>query len=138
MVGMVTVYDADPEKLIPAASNELAKLIAMPEWAAFVKTGASRERAPEQEDWWYRRSASVLRKIYTDGPVGLQKLRSFYGGKRRRGHKPAHFHKSGGKIIRTILQQLETQGFVEKDGKNGRKITPKGQQFLDGLAKQSV
>lgn len=134
---MVSARDSEPQKLIEKAAAALKDEISMPEWALFVKTGANKQRAPEQGDWWFVRSASVLRQIYMDGPVGVEKLRSFYGGRKRRGHKPPHFRKAGGKIIRTILLELEQLGYVQKQGKSGRAITPKGQKFLDGVAKQS-
>lgn len=131
---MVSAHDSDAQKLVTKMSSQLKESVTMPEWARFVKTGVSRERQPEQPDWYYMRSASVLRKIYMDGPVGVSKLRSYYGGLHRRGHKPAHFAKGGGKIIRTILQQLETAGYVKKE-KKGRSVTPQGQKFVDGAAK---
>ncbi|MCD6557656.1 MAG: 30S ribosomal protein S19e [Candidatus Aenigmarchaeota archaeon] len=135
---MVTVVDVDPQKLIEKAAEELKKKIQMPEWALYVKTGSHKERPPENEDWWYLRAASLLRKVYLDGPVGISKLRTFYGGRKNLGHQPSHFRKAGGKIIRTILQDLENIGFVsiQKKGKKGRIITPKGQKFLDNLAKK--
>ncbi len=133
---MVSARNADQSKLVARMSTQLKDSIAMPEWARFVKTGVSRERPPEQPDWFYLRSASILRKIYTDGPVGVQKLRSYYGGLHRRGHKPAHFARGSGKIIRTILQQLETAGYVKKE-KKGRSVTPQGQKFVDVAAKQA-
>ncbi len=135
---MVSARNADQQKLVTAMSGGLRDSIQVPEWAKFVKTGISRERQPEQPDWFYLRSASILRKIYTDGPVGTEKLRSYYGGLHRRGHKPARFAKGGGKLIRTILQQLEAAGYVARAEKNrGRVITPKGQKFVDNAAKQA-
>ncbi|KHO48348.1 MAG: small subunit ribosomal protein S19e [archaeon GW2011_AR5] len=131
---MVSAREADQQKLVTKMSVQIKDHVQMPEWAKFVKTGMSRERQPEQADWYYLRSASVLRKIYNDGPVGVEKLRSYYGGLHRRGHKPARFAKGGGKLLRTILQQLETAGYVTKE-KKGRLITPKGQKFVDGAAK---
>ncbi len=132
---MVSARDVDQQKLIEKMSAQLKGPLSMPDWAKFVKTGVSRERQPEQQDWYYLRSASVLRKIYNDGPVGVEKLRSYYGGLHRRGHKPARFAKGGGKIIRTILQQLESVGYVKKE-KKGRSVTSQGQKFVDGTAKQ--
>jgi len=131
---MVSAREADQQKLVTKMSVQLKDQVQMPEWAKFVKTGMSRERQPEQADWYYLRSASVLRKIYNDGPVGVEKLRSYYGGLHRRGHKPARFAKGGGKLLRTILQQLETAGYVTKE-KKGRLITAKGQKFVDNSAK---
>jgi small subunit ribosomal protein S19e len=65
--------------------------------------------------------------------VGISRLRTYYGGKKRRGYKPAHFRRASGNILRKILQQLEKSGLVEK-AKRGRKITSKGQKFLDKVA----
>src|SRR3990167_10158697 len=135
---MVSAREADQQKLVTKMSVQIKDHVQMPEWAKFVKTGMSRERQPEQPDWFYLRSAIILRKIYNDGPVGTEKLRSYYGGLHRRGHKPARFAKGGGKLIRTILQQLETAGYVAKAEKNrGRIVTPKGQKFVDNAAKQA-
>ena len=131
---MVLARDADATILIKNLANQLKKETKMPEWAKFVKTGAHVERMPDNPDWWYVRMASLLRRIYIDGPVGISKLRTYYGGKRNRGHKPSHFKKSGGKIIRACLQELEKLGYAKKE-KKGRIITPKGQKFLDSVAK---
>ncbi len=134
---MVTVYDVLAENLIPEAADTLendVEAIDAPDWSNFVKTGVSRERSPQQENWWYIRAASVLRKVYMNGPVGVEKLRSAYGSKQRRGSKTEHFNKASGKIIRTGLQQLEEAGFVEIEEGEGRKITGDGKSFLDNLA----
>ena len=127
--------DVDPHKLLQVLIEELRKdeNIKQPDWSRYVKTGASAERPPIQQDFWYLRSAAVLRRIYLDGPVGTQRLRSYFGGKRRRGHKPAHHRKAGGKIVRTVLQQLEKAGYIQKveKPKKGRAIAPKGQRLID-------
>jgi small subunit ribosomal protein S19e len=132
---MTSIRDADASELVKKVSEEIRSKIEMPEWARYVKTGISRERPPESEDWWYARSASVLRRIYLDGPVGVQRLRSYYGGLHRRGHKPAHFARGSGKIARTILQDLEKAGLIKKE-KKGRLITPEGTRFLNSIAKK--
>jgi len=130
-----------PQKLIGRLSEELKKNenIKPPEWSKFVKTGVSSERPPLQEDWWFLRSAAVLRKVYLNGPIGTQRLRTAFGGRRRRGHKPPHHSKAGGKIIRLILQQLENAGYIKKieKPKKGRIITPKGQKLLSKMASES-
>jgi len=134
---MVTVKDVPADKLIAKLKEELkqVKEIQPPEWIYFVKSGVHRERPSQQEDFWYIRSASVLRRIYLDGPVGTERLRSYFGGRKGRGHKPARFRKSSGSIIRKILQQLETAGLTEKNqNKQGRKVSDKGRKFLDKIA----
>lgn len=135
---MATVYDINPNKLIEKAAIALKSQIKAPEWSKFVKTGRAKERLPMENDWWYKRAASVLRKIYILGPVGTNKLRFKYGSKKNRGCKPEKFYPASGKIIRTMLQQLEKLEYVSKEEKNvhkGRKITPKGKSFLDKLSK---
>lgn len=136
---MVTVYDAEPTELIERAAAELKNIdsIKPPEWARFAKTGTHKERSPARDDWWYVRAAAVLRTIYNMGPIGVSKLRTKYGGKKRRGHKMPRFYKGSGSIIRKILQQLESAGFVkhiEKGVHKGRAITPSGRSFLDRIA----
>ncbi len=135
---MVTVYDVKPEDLVEAVSKELEEReeVDQPEWSSFVKTSSAKERPPEQEDWWYKRTASLLRKIYTEGPIGVNRLRREYGDRKDRGHKPDHSRSAGGKIIRTALHQLEDLGFVEKEDGEGRKITDEGRSFLDNVAKR--
>lgn len=132
---MISVKEAPAEKLVNKLKEELKtfKEISPPEWMGFVKSGTHRERPPLQEDFWYIRAASILRRIYIDGPVGVERLRSYYGGRKRRGHKPAHFKKASGNIIRKILQQLEKAELIKKVAK-GRKISSKGQKLLDKIA----
>ena len=132
---MVSAIDVPADKLINVAQEELKTEIIMPEWAKFVKTGAGRQRTPDQQNWWQIRAASILRKVYVDGPVGVNRLRTWYGGRKDRGVKPCKTYKAGGKIIRTILTQLEKIGYV-KTSKKGRELTPKGQSYLDQMAKK--
>jgi len=132
---MTTVYDIPAEMLIPQVARELKELPAIrpPEWAAFAKTGIHKEMPPEDPDWWYVRAASILRRIYIDGPVGVERLRTAYGGNRDRGSNPNQFRKGSGSILRKALQQLEAEGFVEKV-KGGRQVSAKGRSFIDGVA----
>ena len=138
---MVSVFDSNPSEVIAKAAKKLQEdsTIVMPEWAKVVKTGPGQERLPDSLDWWYFRLASVLRKVYVQGPIGVSKLRNFYGKKKNRGTKPEKFYKASGKIIRTALQQLETAGYVvqaEKGVHKGRIVTPKGRSFLDTVCKK--
>ncbi len=131
----MSIIDVSKTKLIEKTAEELknVKEISPPEWAKFVKTGRHRERPPMREDWWHVRAAAILAKMAHFGPVGVSKLRAKYGGMKRRGHKPGHFYKSSGNIIRKILQQLEKAGLakkVDKGVRKGRTITPKGLSLL--------
>lgn len=128
------------DEFVKKCSEELKKLkeIQMPEWARYAKTGVHKKYPPHQEDWWYIRAASLLRRIGIDGPVGISRLRTFYGGRKERGHKPEKFRKAGGNAIRKILQQLERAGLVEqaKQGKKGRVLTEKGRRFVAKIVEE--
>ncbi|MCK4635041.1 MAG: 30S ribosomal protein S19e [Candidatus Aenigmarchaeota archaeon] len=132
---MVTARDVDSQELLESLKEEMKKIkdIQPPEWSRYVKTGVSRERPPDQEDWWFIRTAAILRKIYMYGPIGTERLTRMFGGKKNRGHKPERFYPGGGSIIRKILQQLESAELVKKK-KKGRMISPKGQKLLDNTA----
>src|SRR3989338_1506986 len=136
---MTSMYDVDPQELIERAAQELKKVpeVKPPTWAAFVKTGAHKERPPTNSDWWYMRTASVLRTVYRMGPIGVSKLRVKYGGKKNRGVKKEHHYDGSGSILRKCLQQLDKAGLVKYEDKGvhkGRIITPKGKSFLDKIA----
>ena len=133
---MVTVYDVKAEPLIMEVAEELEDEFEVPDWSNLVKTGVDRERPPEQDNWYHIRSAAVLRKVYTDGPLGVSKLRTIYGQRKKNGHGPEHSGKASGKVIRTALQNLEEAGLVETEEGEGRKITEKGQSFLDEKSEQ--
>ena len=139
---MPTPYDVPPDKLIERLARYLKReveAVRPPEWAIFVKTGSHVQRPPQDPDWWYVRCASLLRKLYIHGPIGVERLRSMYGGRKDRGHRPEHHRKAGGSIIRKALQQLEAAGLVQKvtDAKGhviGRALTPEGRSLLDRIA----
>jgi small subunit ribosomal protein S19e len=132
---MTTVYDVPADRFIRGLAEELKKRpeITPPDWAAFAKTGTHKEMPPEDPDWWFVRVASIMRRVYIDGPVGVQRMRTFYGGGKNRGSRPDRFRKGSGSILRKSLQQLESAGLVQHD-KTGRKISPAGASFMDGVA----
>jgi len=131
------IFSKDPHALNVALVAELKKIneIKAPEWSLFVRSGVSKQRVPESPDFWYIRTASILRQLYLNGVVGVERLRTRYGGRKNRGVKPAKFKKSSGKMIRLMLQQAEKAGLVEKvkDKQFGRRLTKKGRDFLDAI-----
>jgi small subunit ribosomal protein S19e len=136
---MTTAYDVPTDVLIGKLSGYIKgniKEVTPPEWATYVKTGSHVERVPQVPDWWYVRTASLLRKLYMEGPIGVQRLRKEYGGRKRKGDAPAHHKKAGGSIIRTSLQQLEKAGLVDKVEKSGRVVSKKGRSLLDAMSTQ--
>lgn len=136
---MTDIRTVNPEKynqLLAKALKESGDF-SKPDWIDLVKTSTNRQRPTTDEDFWYKRAASILRQLYINGVVGVERLRTRYGGRKNRGAQPSEFRKGGGKIIRVILQQAESAGLVEKSQgkKPGRKLTEKGKQFMEGLAK---
>ena len=136
---MSTIYEVPTNELIEKVEDQLKNYeqIKAPEWAAYVKTGHFRQRQPTRADWWYVRSAAILRSVAKLGPVGVSKLRTKYGGKKNRGHKPEHTYRASGNIIRKALQQLEAAELIEKGVKGvhkGRVLSKKGMSLLDKTA----
>ncbi len=137
---MVTALEVPADMLIERLAKYLKEQVPEvkpPKWAAYVKTGPHKENPPQDPDWWYKRCASILRKLYVHGkPVGLSRLRTAYGGSQDRGVAPSHFRKAGGSIIRKALQQLEQAGLVVKVDRKGRTLSPKGRSLIDKMSKQ--
>ncbi len=135
---MATVQDVNAEALILRAAKELEKVeqVQPPEYATYVKTGVHKERPPAQDNWWYIRSAAVLRKIYISNTIGTMRLRKLFGGRKNLGHQPEHKRPASGAIIRKMLQQLDAAGLVKTEKGKGRSITPRGQAFLNKLTKE--
>jgi len=140
---MTTVYDVPAKDLIDAVTKKLQqdKTITPPDWSKYARTGVHTENPPEQRNWWYIRCASILRKIYVKNQIGIERLRTEYGGYRDRGSKPDKARQGSGSIVRVALQQLEGAGYVTKIKGKGRVLTPKGRSFLDNTSheiKQSL
>jgi small subunit ribosomal protein S19e len=133
---MTTVYDVPADAFIRKLAAELKKeeKAKPPEWAAFAKTGTHTEKAPEDPDWWYTRTASVLRKVYLHGPVGTERLAHMYGGYRDRGSRPDRAVSGSGSIARKALQRLEASGLVQNIKGRGRVVSPKGRSLCDNTA----
>jgi small subunit ribosomal protein S19e len=135
---MVTLYDVPADELIEEVAAELADRIEQPEWIEFAKTGSNRELPPQQDDFWSVRAASLMRKVAINGPVGVDRLSTAYGGRKRgttryRVAKPRQ-ETGSKKVIRTILQQLEAEGLVETAEGEGRRVTSEGRGLLDAAA----
>jgi small subunit ribosomal protein S19e len=132
-----TPYDVSASLLIEKLAKYLkdnVDEIKPPAWSFAVKTGTHAENPPQDPDWWFIRSASLLRKIYMKEPIGIMHLRPEYGGRKRFGVKPQHARLGGGSNIRKILQQLESAGLVTTIKGRGRKLTSEGRKLLDRIA----
>ncbi|MED5486478.1 MAG: 30S ribosomal protein S19e [Candidatus Thermoplasmatota archaeon] len=139
---MTTFYDVPADLLVPALAQQLEAndKISQPDWAEYVKTGSHKERPPVQVNWWYLRSAAILRKVARMGPVGVNHLSQEFGGPKNRGSAPNRATAGSRHIVRTSLQQLEDSGLVMRKMNAagtrtlGRILTAKGQKLLDSVA----
>ena len=136
---MVTLYDVPADALIEALAEKLEGELDEPDWAPYAKSGTGREFPPEQEDFWYVRAASVLRTVAKDGPVGVERLATRYGsakeGTARFGVAPRHRTAGSRNQLRTMLQDLEEAGYLERPPNDeGRVISAAGQSLIDTTA----
>ena len=135
---MTTYHDVPADALIEALADRLADRLDEPDWAAYTKSGANKELPPEEDGFWETRAASLLRRIATDGPVGVERLSTHYGGAKagstRYGFAPARRSDGSKNVIRTILQQLEDEDLIATSESRGRRVTGEGRSLLDETA----
>ncbi len=133
----MSIYVVEPGTLIKTVAEKLKEYpeIKPPQGSEFWKTAFFKELAPlDSENFWYIRCASLLRKVNKFAPIGVNRLRKFYGGRNRRGSGLNHSAKGSGKIVRVALQQLENAKLITKTEKEGRKLTSEGKSFLERTA----
>ena len=132
----MSIYTVEPSKLIREIAEKLKEYpeIVPPENSKFWKTAFFKEIAPVEEDFWYIRCASLLRKVNKYKEIGVNRLRKKYGGRNRKGSGLNHSAKASGKIIRVALQQLEKAKLIEITDKNGRKVAKEGHSLLERTA----
>ena len=133
----MSVFVVQPEKIIEILAKKLREYpnISPPEGSEFWKTAFFKELAPmDSENFWYIRCASILRKVSVYGPIGVNKLRKYYGGKNRKGRGLHHSAKASGKIIRVALQQLVEANLLEMKETRGRVLSPEGISLLERTA----
>jgi len=123
-------------KKLADALKQMPEFI-QPEWSLFVKTSVAKKRPSQEVDFWHKRAASILRQIYINKTVGVNRLKTRYGSRKNRGMRPEKFKKGSGKMIRIMLQQGEKAGLLEKKNEPGKRagrcLTQKGRELLEGI-----
>ncbi|KAI3438853.1 hypothetical protein D9Q98_001270 [Chlorella vulgaris] len=135
-----SVKEVAPEAFIKAFAAYLKQTnkVQLPQYVDYVKTGAFKELAPLDPDWYYIRAAAIARRVYIRQGMGVGGFRRAFGGRSNAAGSttPEHHAKAAGGVIRHALQQLEAMGLVEKNpaAQGGRRITPEGQRQMDLVA----
>ena len=115
-------------------------------WSYLVKCSHANEVVPLDPDYMFYKAAAIARILYVtkSKSIGVGSLRSFFGKKMRRGVEPPKFMKAAGKIIREIVKQLKSNGYVENYGTKGNNVTfglvltKQGRTELDKIASKVV
>ncbi|KAI9465631.1 40S ribosomal protein S19-A [Lactarius psammicola] len=133
---MPGVRDISAEAFIAAYASHLKRSgkLEVPTWVDIVKTGAYKELAPYDPDWYYVRAAAVARHIYLRKDVGIGALAKLHGGRNRRGNRPSRHGDASSSVQRKICQSLEKIGVLEQGPNGGRRISQDGQRDLDRIA----
>jgi len=135
---MTTPYDIPAKELIEGIAKKLEKdtNIEIPKENIYSKTGVNRENSPSNKDWWYIRCAAILRKVYLNNNIGVERMREEFGGKKNCGAKKSKARAGSGTVARRAFQQLEKAGYVLKIKGRGRMLSPKGRSFIDNTSKE--
>ena len=92
---------------------------------------------PLDPDWYYVRAASIIRRIYLNGGIGVGALARWYGQATSTKSRPEHFVRAARGLIRHILRNLQACGLVEETDKGGRRVTAEGQKVRAGASAQA-
>eukprot|EP00467_Chlorarachnion_reptans_P020664 CAMPEP_0114512608 /NCGR_PEP_ID=MMETSP0109-20121206/15074_1 /TAXON_ID=29199 /ORGANISM="Chlorarachnion reptans, Strain CCCM449" /LENGTH=176 /DNA_ID=CAMNT_0001692319 /DNA_START=35 /DNA_END=565 /DNA_ORIENTATION=- len=138
---MATVKDVPAQPFIKALAAHFKEggQMEIPDYAEYIKTAPFKELSPYDPDWYYVRAASIARKVYLFGGMGVGGLAKVYGGRSQKGTRRGHFKRASRGVLRHILRQLSEMKIVcKKVDTKGRFITSEGQKTLDVIAKQLV
>jgi small subunit ribosomal protein S19e len=133
---MTTANDVPANLLIERLASKLSSVeaIKQPDWAKFAKTGSHREKGPARNDWWIIRVAAVLRKVYLNGPIGVERLSAEYGGRCDHGSAPYHAVRGSRAVARAVVKQLEAGKLIKIERGRGRSVTSTGQALIDNTS----
>ena len=111
-----TVKDVPAQEFVSALAAHFKKTqkLTVPAYHDLIKTATYKELCPQDPDWYYVRAASVARKIYLRGGIGVGAFQKIYGGAKSNGSRRPHFAKAAAGIHRNILQALTEIDLVAK------------------------
>lgn len=129
---LVDIYQINHQKFITAISSYLKNnsQLEIPKDYIFKKTCSGKENCPLDSEWYYSRTASILRRtmvymVQNDNKgITTARLASVYGCSKNRGFRPSKHVPATKSIIKKGFRDLESIGWIKKEEK-GRILTEK-------------
>ncbi|RVD92615.1 40S ribosomal S19 [Tubulinosema ratisbonensis] len=105
------------------------KLIKEPENVDILKTCYAKQRAPSDPNWFFNRTASIIRCLATakDG-LTVKYFANRYGCSKNFGRRPSHHVKASAGLIKKIVAGLQEINWVER--KDKIQLTEQGKNEL--------
>ena len=131
-----TLRDVNAWRWIKACAAHLKQegKLFVPRCAEIVKTSHGRDRAPQNNDWYYIRAAAVLRAIYLRPGTGYGGLSKRFGIKKNRGSRPEITTRAARGLLHWACRSLEGLKLVKKGKESGHVLTPEGRKRVDTIA----
>ncbi|KAL0229959.1 hypothetical protein PCE1_003523 [Barthelona sp. PCE] len=110
-----------------------ANILELPTEITYIKSAPGRELGPQDPDWFFKRAAAILRRVYIQPGIGLGGFAKYFGAKARNGHARNHGALAARGVIRRIIQNFEKAGLIEQSTK-GRVLSSEGRRVCDTVA----
>jgi small subunit ribosomal protein S19e len=117
---MEEIYEVGSQDFNEALKSYLKgseKLVLPTDWD-IIKTGRGRERAPEDNDWYYMRTAATVRQLAANGAVTAEFLANKYGNRKNRGVRPSKFVPCDLYLCESVLDNLKNMGWIDPSNKS--------------------
>jgi small subunit ribosomal protein S19e len=136
----IPIFEVCPHALnrVLAEHIKTSEILTIPKEVDIIKTGHGKEMPPADSDWYYKRAASIIRKlcINTIGEykwgVGIPTFASRYGCRKNRGSRPSKMVNGATGHVRKIMHDFERCNWVIKVEK-GRKLTEEALNVIGQL-----
>lgn len=131
-----TLRDVNAWRWIKSAARHFKQegKLFVPNCTELVKSSHGRERAPQNQDWYYIRCAAILRALYLRPGEGYGGLSKRFASKKNNGSRPEHGVRACKGLLHWGCKSLTQLGLVEPGAESGQRLTKKGKKFVDGVA----
>ena len=131
-----TVHDVPANKWVKAMAQQFKRegKLMVPTCTEHLKTSHGRERAPQNNDWYYVRCAAVLRHVYLRPGNGYGGLAKAFANKKNKGTLPEATVKAATGPLHWACKSLEGLKLIAKGKAHGRVLTREGRKRADTVA----